>query len=211
METNQENIITLVFHNYSPTPVVQKWSFSTLRMLPFFDSLLDWSLPGKGSVAIVGGAANRSYIMDCDPNDFVQVIDNVRYGKRDKVLALSDSLGVKLDSRSVKRLEIPKKFEFGSKKAQYNLKDYPITKILSLRWIPSESIFPSIKEFSVCYDQKYHFLRQRKALVEKINEDLDDFGTIGAVYVEASLNVMLPGLSCSKELEMWLTLVVEYE
>lgn len=209
MELNQENIITLIFHNYSPTPVVQKWSSSTLRMLPFFASLLDG--PWKDSVAIVGDTANRSYIMDCDPNDFIQVVDGVRYGKKDKIIALSDTLGIDLESKCPYRLEIPKKFDRRTSVAFYNLKEYPIAKILSLRWIASEPIIPWVRKFTVCFNQNYHNIEQRKALVERMNEKLDMFGAMGEFFIEASPDATLSSPECSKELEMWLTLVIEYE
>lgn len=37
-----ERKITLIFPNYSLTPVQQKWSEKSLRLIPYFDKLFDW-------------------------------------------------------------------------------------------------------------------------------------------------------------------------
>lgn len=193
------DIITLSFYNYTPEPVVQKWSSSTLRMLPFFDSM--FSGPWKDS-------SSRSYVMDCDPNDFIKVIDKIRYGNKDRISVLSSSLGLINPSQS--KIAIKREFYKGADDHVYNLDALPVTQVFSMKWLASSKLTSLSQFFKIVYDQKEYSFDQTEKVFEKMNEKLLCLGKIGYFAVRSKLTT-LPASNCGTENALELTLILEYE
>lgn len=190
------DIVTLSFYNYSSTPVFQKWSASTLRMLPFFESL--FSGPWKD-------LTSPSYVMDCDPNDFIKVIDNVRYGNKDRVSVLSSSLG--LTEKLPGKITMKRQFCVEAVKHIYELDSYSITRILSLRWLASSQLTSFSNHFKISYNERYYSFEQNEALIEKMNEKLISLGKIG--YFAVLSDLLSQKFNGGSLFE--LTLIIDYE
>ena len=85
--------VTLVFPNYSEKPVEQRWSKTTLSVIPYFAKLFSFPSPKS---------ADR-IVLEWDPKVFVEIIDSIRCQEKTHIEAFSEFLGLEI------RKGVPKK------------------------------------------------------------------------------------------------------
>lgn len=199
--------VTLVFPNYSEKPVEQRWSKTTLSVIPYFAKLFSFPSPDSGRVRIT---------LEWDPKIFVEIIDSIRCQEKTHIEAFSEFLGLEIrkgvpKKPKKKQIQIAKRFFVGSTTAVYRIDHLMFRTFKSLRWTSSEKLLGYARKFKVTYHGKEYSLNQQTKLLKALNDEKDEYGRMYTLRVHGSDDIHYPPENCAKSQVLELLLVVDYE
>ena len=198
--------VTLVFPNYSEKPVEQRWSKTTLSVIPYFAKLFSFPSPKS---------ADR-IVLEWDPKVFVEIIDSIRCQEKTHIEAFSEFLGLEIrkgvpKKPKKKQIQIANKFFAGSTTAEYRIDHLMFKTFKYLQWSCSEKLLEFARKFKVTYNKKEYSLSQQTKLLKALNDEKDEYGRMYTLRVSGSDDIQYPPENCAKYQALELLLIVDYE